>query len=675
MGRRTSVISQLLVGSCVVAVLIGTAAAIGYISVTRQDAAARQATGHYWGLLEADHQVAEALDAAHSSVLYAVARDQRGDRRSLGPAEADFAANLATLQHDATAGLPGLVAAQARAGTAWFTLAHKIVTAGPGSPAARALLGRSESLDQSFEDAHAATEMRLTNAITGLTTSSKQALGTGLAWSAAALGVAVLLVLASSVSTLSTITRPLRSLTATVRRLTSGDHHARATVTGSAEVRQVAQAVNSLADESDRLRAQEAESIRLRAMAREAGLRIREHLVAEEVLHEAQTALEQNIHADVTYLRLLEGDHLGPVVGHEPGWFPPGSATSEHVAPVAVDVLHNLFRSQASMVVQDMRNEDGDKIPPGILAELRRAGVVSHLLTPFGAASSLLGVIIAQRLHPGRPWTRAEVDAVESIAADLGRGLNQARLYEAENRLVEDLQGLDRAKSDLFATVSHELRAPLTTIEGYVEMLDEGEGGQITPQGRQMLATIDRSTVRLRNLIDDLFTLAKLESATFTTVMRPVNLAEVINGAAAAMRPSVEDKHLSFTVTGTEYNLVVDGDTGQLERALINLLSNAIKFTPDEGRIEVTADTEGSSAVIRITDTGIGIPERDQKEMFSRFFRASNATQRSIPGTGLGLAIVRTIIVNNHGGEIDIHSLEGTGTTVTIQIPLLPPAP
>ncbi len=155
--------------------------------------------------------------------------------------------------------------------------------------------------------------------------------------------------------------------------------------------------------------------------------------------------------------------------------------------------------------------------------------------------------------------------------------------------------------------------------------------------------------------------------------MRPVDLAEVIAGAAAAVRPSVAEKHLSFTVTGPEHHLVVDGDTGQLERALINLLSNAIKFTPDNGRIQVTTATEGSSAVIRIADTGIGIPERDQKELFTRFFRASNATQRSIPGTGLGLVIVRTIIIN-HGGEIDLQSREGTGTTVTIQIPLPAPA-
>ncbi len=245
MRPRSSVISQLLVGSSVVAVLIGVAVAISHISVSRRDAAAKQSTGRDRVLLQADDQVAQAFGAAQFSVLYAAMKGQRADLRSLGLARADFAASVATLQHNAPAGLRGLVAAQARAGTAWFALAPKIVTARPPSPAARALLDKSQSLAVAFATANAATETRLVRAIKGLTTSSKQALGTGLAWSAAALGVAVLLVLASSLSTLSTITRPLRGLTATVGRLTHGDHSARATVTGSAEVRQVAQAVNS----------------------------------------------------------------------------------------------------------------------------------------------------------------------------------------------------------------------------------------------------------------------------------------------------------------------------------------------------------------------------------------------------------------------------------------------
>jgi signal transduction histidine kinase len=282
----------------------------------------------------------------------------------------------------------------------------------------------------------------------------------------------------------------------------------------------------------------------------------------------------------------------------------------------------------------------------------------------------MLGFVVAHRLGVGRPWTVAEVDAVESIAADTGRGLHHARLYEAENRLVADLKSLDQAKSDFFATVSHELRAPLTSIEGYVEMLGDGEGGPVTADQHRMLDAVDRNAVRLRSLIDDVFTLSKLESGAFTTARQPVDIGQVIAGAVEELRPSVTGSGLALTSECAGHGLTVRGDRGQLDRVLVNLLSNAVKFTPAGGRIAVTAVTEDGTAVIEVSDTGIGIPDHDQKELFTRFFRASNAVARSIPGTGLGLAIVRTI-VTNHGGEIDLHSQEAVGTVATVKLPLL----
>ena len=115
---------------------------------------------------------------------------------------------------------------------------------------------------------------------------------------------------------------------------------------------------------------------------------------------------------------------------------------------------------------------------------------------------------------------------------------------------------------------------------------------------------------------------------------------------------------------------MVSGDSGQLDRLVMNLLSNAVKFTPEGGSVSVGTGCDGGLAVLQVSDTGIGIPERDRKELFTRFFRASNAVEESIPGTGLGLAIVRTIVANHHG-DLDMTSLEGNGTTVTVRIPLL----
>jgi len=676
MRPHRSIIGQLLVAFCVFAVLMGAAAVVGYVAITGRGTAARQLSSQYTALQEADGQLQAAFSSGESALTSFATTDgfyTTAGRHSFlaqfARARANFGRDLVVLQLRATPGVRGLIQAQGHIGAGLFALARTVAAAAPRPSAAAALLAESALLDQRFAQAAVATQQRLRDGIGQENAASRHALGTGLAWSAVALAIAVLLVLAASLSTVYTITRPLNRIGATVRRLTEGDFSARAPAAGSAEVRQVAELINAQADASDRLRAQEAESNRLRAMAREAGLRIRERLVAADVLNAGRLAVEQILDTDIVYLRLVEDGQLSSAIGRLPPWLIPAEVIRSQMTTEAMADLFEAFRAQTSWVIQDLREPQGGQIPPHIRDTMLKAGAVRQMLTPFGVGNEMLGIIVAQRLGGDRAWTPTEVDAMESVAADLGRGLSHARLYEAENRLVEELKTLDHAKSTFFATVSHELRAPLTTIEGYVEMFGDGEAGEVTPQQRQMLETIDRSTVRLRNLVEDLFTLAKLESGAFTTVLRPVDLAGIIAGAAAAVRPSVLAGGLTLMLNGTGGGLMVDGDAGQLDRVMLNLLSNAVKFTPPGGRIEVASCADGESAVIRVTDTGIGIPGGDQKELFNRFFRASNATGRSIPGTGLGLAIVRMIVVN-HGGDIDLQSLEGAGTTVTIRLPL-----
>jgi signal transduction histidine kinase len=458
-------------------------------------------------------------------------------------------------------------------------------------------------------------------------------------------------------------------LVAILRRLTAGDHGARAPVAGPTEMREVAQSLNALADESDRLRAQEAETSRLRAIARDTGLRVREHLRVEDLLREAKDAIEWSFGADVVYLHLKRDGVLGLPVGHEGDWVFPDSFLA--VLRREGDVLfRGLFQRNASLVYQDIQGADGDRLPPQIRDPLRAAGIVAEMIVPFGAGSEMLGIIVAARMSRGRPWTEAEVGAVESVAADVGRGLHHARLFEAENRLVDELRGVDQVKSDFLATVSHELRTPLTTIAGYIEILRDRTAGPLTTAQQQMLDSVDRNTARLRHLIEDVLTLSKIESGAFTSTMRPVSLTEIVSADVAALQPAAAAKSLTLTWQDSDRSLIVSGDSGQLDRLVTNLLSNAMKFTPEGGSVSVGTGCDGGLAVLRVSDTGIGVPERDQKELFTMFFRASNAVEESVPGTGLGLAIVRTIVANHHG-DLDVASLEGKGTTVTVRIPLL----
>jgi two-component system, OmpR family, phosphate regulon sensor histidine kinase PhoR len=677
MRTRASIIGQLLVLFAVCAALIGIAAAFGYATVTRQDVTAKQLTvqdyllQHEAGLMQVEFDVAQA--AVNGYVL----SGRKSGLLPLRSQETGYESNVDALRVTAAKSLQGYVTEQVQAGARLFAIARQVSRLPPRSVAAQALAGGLPAVAARFYEANHQFQEHVGHQFGQLTDRSAHALRIGIAWGAAALGVALLLVLAASLSTLWTITRPLHALTATVRRLTAGDREARAVVTGSAEVREVARSVNAQADEADRLRVEQAEYNRLRTMAREAGLRIREHLAAADVLAEAQATVQKNLQADIVYLRLVEDGRLAGRVGYDFAETVAADDAVQRVQRGTLEGLYDLFRSQASLVIRDIQGAEGEKLAtlysPELLDLARRSGVHSLLITPFGVGAELLGTIVAQRIHVSHAWTTAEVDAVESIAADLGRGLNHARLYEAENRLVGDLKALDAAKSDFFATVSHELRSPLTTIEGYLEMLMDSGADPVTEQQRTMLATIGRSAAHLHNLVDDVFTLAKLESSAFPVEMRPLHVAEVVTGAVEAIRPSAAAAKLRLTCPAPAGDLIVSGNPAQLERVLINLLSNAVKFTPEQGEVEVATAGDDGSAVIWVRDTGIGIPEYDQKELFTRFYRASNALARRIPGTGLGLTIVRTI-VTGHGGELSLESREDQGTTVTIRLPLHEPA-
>ena len=669
MRARGSILSQALVAFSAFAVLIAIAAAVGYLGLAHQNSATKQLTGRDYVLQESVGRMTAAFTISQVSITSYALTGQRGSLAPIDGARAGFTASRAALQGHVPPPLRRSADALARSGGQLFAVAGQISAAAPDSRTARNLASGTARISGGFYAASTAMQEYLATDIRQLTAQSKSSLSTGLAWSAVAIAVAVALILMACLSTVRSITRPLRSLAATVRRLTSGDHAARAKVAGSAEVREVARSVNTMARENDRLRDQEQEHARLRALAREAGIRIRETLRAEDVLREASTAITQCVRSDLAVLRLVEDEHPRYADCARKDWLPVNFLTD--MAPDFENWAHGHLKEQSSTVIQDVRGEEGELLPPSVREPLLRYGVVSHMATPFGIGSELYGIVELERTRPGQPWTPAEVDAIQSIAADIGRGLKHARLYETENGLVEQLKRLNQTKSDFFATVSHELRAPLTSIEGYLEMLRDEDAGPVSAAQERMLETIGRNAIRLRNLIEDLFTLSKIESGGSQTTARPVNLVDVVRDAAQVLLPSVAGTGLTMTVTCPDESLMVTGDVGQLDRVVMNLLSNAAKFTPPGGRISLTAARDGDTAVMSVGDTGIGIPEKDKDALFGRFFRASNAVRRSIPGTGLGLAMVSSIIAE-HGGEVTVQSAEGVGTTFRVRLPLLP---
>ena len=462
--------------------------------------------------------------------------------------------------------------------------------------------------------------------------------------------------------------RPLHATTKAMRRRAAGDMKARAVPDGPADVRDLAMTLNFLADETDRARAAEKERVRLLAEVRQAAIRIREHLRAEAIIREAVTAIHEHLAVDFVRVGIVKGEEMTLADGDPDAWGRVADIVG-YFPENSVRWMRDVYRHQSSYRVQDLRAAQADEIPAEIRTVLVNQGAASLLLTPFGVGQELLGCLALVRTDHRRPWTQVEIEAVESLAHDIGRGLEQARLYEAEERLVAELKSLDQAKTSFLASASHDLRTPLTSIIGYVELLSEPEDGLVRPEQLKMLDAVDRNALRLKTMIEDMLTISKIELGAFTSRLRPVDLTGLVCAAADVIRPSAAAGGLAFEVSCPGQDLMVDGDAEQLDRALVNLLSNAVKYTPSGGRVSMSVAGADGSAVLTVADTGIGIPEQDQDSLFTRFFRASNAVDLAIPGSGLGLSIVGKIVANHHGA-VSIDSAQDRGTTVTVRIPL-----
>jgi signal transduction histidine kinase len=255
------------------------------------------------------------------------------------------------------------------------------------------------------------------------------------------------------------------------------------------------------------------------------------------------------------------------------------------------------------------------------------------------------------------------------------RAERQAR-REAENaqRLLSDqnreLRELDRLKDEFVSLVSHDLRTPLTSIVGYVDLiLDEPS---VSDEHREYLAIVARNTKRLHRLVDDLLFAARLQAGRLELDVGDVDLVQIARHTVETLRPRAEAAGVDLALElGQELNgsFSVLGESSRLAQLLDNLVSTAVKFTPSGGRVAVRVARTAERAVVEVRDSGIGIPQREQERLFERFFRSSNASERQIEGTGLGLYITKAI-VEAHKGRIDVESHEGQGTTFRVELPL-----
>lgn len=244
-------------------------------------------------------------------------------------------------------------------------------------------------------------------------------------------------------------------------------------------------------------------------------------------------------------------------------------------------------------------------------------------------------------------------------------------------RDITEHRSLERAKTAFVSDVSHELRTPLTTIQSAVDLVGRARD-KLNPIEHRALELAEGELLRVRDMVEELLTLAQMDSWQYALEMKPNDIDEVVQNAL----DSVESKAKRFGISiyfregeagdageRREHNCVCDA--GKLYQVFLNLLDNSIKYSDPGAQVYVSLEEAGSSVTVRIRDTGVGIPEEDLPQLFDRFYRVDKARSRATGGSGLGLSITREL-VELHGGDVSVQSEVGVGSTFEVRLPKAP---
>ena len=298
------------------------------------------------------------------------------------------------------------------------------------------------------------------------------------------------------------------------------------------------------------------------------------------------------------------------------------------------------------------------------------------LAVPVMVAGEEESVLVVERRDAEFLDTQA---ALGAVAAQLAMAVERQRLLAREqeatrvlNEQMERLRELDVMKDQFVSSVSHELRTPLTSIVGYMELLVDGEAGELSEDQEHFLGIMGRNCDRLTRLVDDILFVARVDAGRLSLDLQDIDIVDVVTKTVESARPVAARKDLTLKLDAETDRLELHADPVRIGELLDNLMSNAIKFTPEGGVVTVLVARDDGTVHLEVKDTGVGIPPDEVEKLFERFFRASTSSVAS--GTGLGLSITKSI-VEAHRGKIWVESTLGEGTTFLVDLPLqAPPA-
>lgn len=299
----------------------------------------------------------------------------------------------------------------------------------------------------------------------------------------------------------------------------------------------------------------------------------------------------------------------------------------------------------------------------------------SLLVVPLITRNEVIGTLTVDSDRP-EAFSESDIQLLTIAAAQVSVAIANARLFEAlEERAAElavayeELKENDRLKDELVQNVSHELRTPLTFIRGYVDLLVDGELGELSSEQLRVLRIVAQKTGEVTRLVEDIMSLQRIESANL--MRQQVSMAALLEEAVDGHRIGARENGQTLTLRPPRTKGVVEVDRGRINQVLDNLIGNAMKFSPDGGTIELRMVEREEDLLVVVADEGIGVPEDKVGRIFDRFYQIDGTSRRRFGGAGIGLAIVKRII-DAHQGDIWVKSKEGEGSRFYFTLPKSP---
>lgn len=324
--------------------------------------------------------------------------------------------------------------------------------------------------------------------------------------------------------------------------------------------------------------------------------------------------------------------------------------------------FEKIAKNNSSFYIRDV-SDYLSKIPADYWNQTPKEAIIVPLINNNGLTKGFLVCGLSSHLRFDEEYKLF----IENIANAITNVSNNIASLEAERKKAEALAEIDRAKTAFFSNVSHEFRTPLTLILGSLEELLNKRSEEIGKESIQTLETSHRNALRLLRLVNNLLDFSRIEAGKMTAQYQLTDIAKYTTNLTSNFRSLIESGGLAFNVKIEPVDQPVFVDKEMWEKIVFNLLSNAFKYTL-KGSIKLLLGAKNNQVILKVSDTGVGIPETELPKMFQRFHRVQSATGRTYEGTGIGLSLVKEL-VKLHGGEITVRSKVGKGTEFTVSIP------